>query len=286
MSTEAQVPGSADPDFEFESQVNTGIDLVSPVRNALREIGEPIELFRYAVMSVIRRPVGFWGDTVDYAHFILRRAVAAAIMANVAYSGIVITFSSAILLFLGAANRVGVPYFIFTMREIIPFLCGTVSAGVIGASITAELGARKIRGELDALRVMGQDPVRNLVIPRLIATMFMVALMAVFVSYFSLAMGVLTSEWIARTSTGAYIDASLGTIVPAEIFGVIGKSAIIGLFIGLVCANKGLNTPPGSEGLGWAVNRAVVICTLATFIIDVIFNMILQGLVPSLSVSR
>jgi phospholipid/cholesterol/gamma-HCH transport system permease protein len=216
----------------------------------------------------------------------LKRTVLAAIMANVAYSGIAITFSSAILLFLGAANRVGVPYFIFTMREIVPFLCGAVSAGVIGASITAEVGARTIRGELDALRVMGQDPVRVLVIPRVIATTFMVGLMAVFVAYFNLAVGVLTSGWIARTSTGAYLDASLNTVVPAEIFGVTAKTAIIGLFIGLVCCSKGMNTPPGSEGLGWAVNRAVVICTLATFIIDVIFNMILQGLVPSLSVSR
>jgi phospholipid/cholesterol/gamma-HCH transport system permease protein len=179
-----------------------------------------------------------------------------------------------------------VPYFIFTIREIVPLFVGTVIAGVIGASITAEIGARKIRGELDALRVMGQDPVRVLVIPRIIATAGMTGMFSVFVVYVNLGMGALTAGWLAGTSTGAYLDASTTNITVAEICGVFGKLVIIGMFIGLVCASKGLSTPPGSEGLGWAVNRAVVVCVLAVFMIDVIFNMILQGLVPSLSVSR
>jgi phospholipid/cholesterol/gamma-HCH transport system permease protein len=271
-----------DDDFNDES----AIDLMSPVKNVVREIGEPLELLRRSAISIAKRPTGFWGDTRDYAAFILRRALVPTIVANVAYSLLAVVFASAILLFLGAANRLGVPYFIFTIREIVPLFVGTVMAGVIGASITAEIGARKIRGELDALRVMGQDPIRELVIPRMIATAAMTAMFSVFVVYFNLAMGALTGGWLAGTSTGAYLSASTTNITVAEVCGVVGKLALIGLFIGLVCSSKGLNTPPGSEGLGWAVNRSVVVCVLAVFMIDVIFNMILQGLVPSLSVSR
>jgi phospholipid/cholesterol/gamma-HCH transport system permease protein len=285
MSTESYVSRSDHEDDDDDDMVE-GLDLVSPLRNVVKEIGEPLELLRSAVVSVVRKPSGFWGDTRDYSIFIIRRALVPTIAANMAYSLLAVVFSTAILLFLGAANRVGVPYFIFTIREIVPLFVGTVMAGVVGASITAEIGARKIRGELDALRVMGQDPVRVLVIPRIIATAGMTGMFSIFILYFNLGMGALTGGWLAGTSTGAYLEASTTNVTVAEVFGVVGKLIIIGLFIGLVCASKGLSAPAGSEGLGWAVNRAVVVCVLAVFMIDVIFNMILQGLVPSLSVSR
>jgi phospholipid/cholesterol/gamma-HCH transport system permease protein len=285
MSTESYVRRDG-PDDQDDDVVDEGIDLVSPLKNVVKEIGDPLELLRAATVSLVRKPTGFWGDTRDYAIFILRRALVPAIAANMAYSLLAVVFSTAILLFLGAANRVGVPYFIFTIREIVPLFVGTVMAGVIGASITAEIGARKIRGELDALRVMGQDPVRVLVIPRVIATAGMTGMFSIFILYFNLGVGALTAGWLAGSSTGAYLAASTTNITVAEVCGVIGKLIIIGLFIGLVCSSKGLNAPAGSEGLGWAVNRAVVVCVLAVFMIDVIFNMILQGLVPSLSVSR
>jgi phospholipid/cholesterol/gamma-HCH transport system permease protein len=285
MSIESYVSRS-DHDDEDDDDMEEGLDLISPLKNIVKEIGEPLELLRSAVVSMARRPTGFWGDARDYSIFILRRALVPAIAANMAYSLLAVVFSTAILLFLGAANRVGVPYFIFTIREIVPLFVGTVMAGVVGASITAEIGARKIRGELDALRVMGQDPVRALVIPRLIATAGMTGMFSIFILYFNLGVGALTARWLSGTSTGAYLEASTTNITVAEVCGVVGKLVIIGLFIGLVCASKGLSTPAGSEGLGWAVNRAVVVCVLAVFMIDVIFNMVLQGLVPSLSVSR
>ncbi len=277
---------TAHTEDESETLVRGSRILDSPLGRILRELGEPLELLRYICASVVRQPRGFAGDIRDSSIDFLKKALVPGLIVNYGYSLLAVTFSTGILLFLGAANRVGVPYYVFTIREIIPILTGVTIAGIIGTSITAEIGARKIRGELDALRVMGQDPVRVLVIPRLAATTLMTVGTCLFILFFNLAVGAVVGSWIAETSLGAYIDASTANVIVPEIVALLLKTAIIGFFVGLVCGSKGLQSEAGSEGLGRAVNQAVVICVLAVCMIDILFNMVLQGLVPSLSVNR
>lgn len=257
-----------------------------PLGRAMREIGEPIELLRYICVTVARRPRGFGADIGDYSVYFLRKSLLPGFIVNFGYSLLAVTFSSGILGFLGAANRVGTPYYIFTIRPIIPILTGVTIAGIIGTSITAEIGARKIRGELDAMRVMGQDPVRELVIPRLVATTVMSSGLCVFLLFFNLSIGALGGSWLADTSIGAYIDASTSNVVVPEIFSLVFKTMLIGFFIGLVSASKGLNSSSGSEGLGRAVNQAVVVCVVSVTVLHTIFDAVVQAAVPSLSVNR
>ena len=72
----------------------------------------------------------------------------------------------------------------------------------------------------------------------------------------------------------------------AEVIALVCKTSLIGFFVGLICASKGLNSPSGSEGLGRAVNQAVVVCVLAVCIIDTLFGMTVMALVPELSTGR
>lgn len=257
-----------------------------PLGATLREVGQPLELLRYICVSIFRNPRGFGADTRDYAFYFLRKSLMPGFVVNFGYSLLAITFSSGILGFLGAANRVGTPYYIFTIRPIIPILTGVTIAGVIGTSITAEIGARKIRGELDAMRVMGQDPIRELVIPRVIATTVMSSGLCVFILFFNLGVGAFAGSWLAGTSLGAYIDASTSNVVVPEIWTLVFKTMLIGFFIGLVSASKGLNAGSGSEGLGRAVNQAVVVCVVSVTVLHTIFDAIVQAGFPSLSVNR
>ena len=271
-----------------EAPANTAAQAFTngPAGRVLREIGEPLELLRYMCVSIARNPRGFGPDTRDYSIYFLRKSLAPSLIVNFGYSLLAITFSTGILLFLGAANRVGVPYYNFTIREIIPILTGVTIAGIIGTSISAEIGARKIRGELDALRVMGQDPVRLLVIPRVIATTVMTVATCVFILVLNLAVGAFGGVWLADTSLGSYVDAWTANVMVAEVIALVCKTSLIGFFVGLICASKGLNSPSGSEGLGRAVNQAVVVCVLAVCIIDTLFGMTVMALVPELSTGR
>jgi phospholipid/cholesterol/gamma-HCH transport system permease protein len=253
---------------------------------ALREVGEPLELIREVFLSVWRRPRGLGSDIADYAVYFLRKALLPAFIVNFGYSLLAITFSSGILGFLGAANRVGEPYYIFSIRPIIPILTGVTIAGVIGTSITAEIGARKIRGELDAMRVMGQDPIRELVIPRVVSTTLMSSGICVFLLYFNLGVGAVAGSWLVDTTLGSYIDATSSNVVVPEIFTLVFKCMLIGAFIGVVSASKGLNAGAGSEGLGKAVNQAVVVCVVSVTVIHTLFDAFVQVAFPSLSVNR
>lgn len=260
--------------------------LPGPLARLAREVGEPLDLLGRLISTVIRNPRGFWGDTRDDMYYVLKRIFIPGSLSLLGYGMLAATFALAILLFLGAANRLGTVYLSFIIREIAPYITSIAMAGIVGTATTAEIGARKIRGELDAMRVMGQDPVRLLVLPRVIACMIVMCFMNLYVIALTTLEGVLMVMWIGDTSAASFLSSFLTNLTVPEVIGNVTKTLLLGLFIGIVCASKGLTSARGSEGLGRAVNQAVVITTLSVLVIDVTFNTILQGLVPSMTVSR
>ena len=90
----------------------------------------------------------------------------------------------------GALDRLGGFFILASVREFAPFVTAVVVAGVAGTAITADLGARKIREELDALQVLGVDPIKNLVVPRFLALMLITGLMDIYALIFGIAGGI------------------------------------------------------------------------------------------------
>src|SRR6187397_1957508 len=93
----------------------------------------------------------------------------------------------------GANDRLGGFFVLASIREIAPFVTAIVLAGVAGTALTAYLGARKIREELDALQVLGVDPVKNLVVPRFLALMLVTGLLDIYALLFGILGGVVTT---------------------------------------------------------------------------------------------
>jgi phospholipid/cholesterol/gamma-HCH transport system permease protein len=191
-----------------------------------------------------------------------------------------------LLVLLGAANRMGAFWVMADIREIAAFMVGMVVAGVIGTAITSDLGARKIREELDALTVLGLDPVRMLVLPRVISTALMCALLNCLTSFVGVLLGLLAVGALGDTSQGAYIDSMAHNLYAADVWGAELKTFLTGLLIAVVCSFKGLNADGGPEGLGRAVNQAVVICFALVWVFNFFFNAIAQGLNPNLLMLR
>jgi phospholipid/cholesterol/gamma-HCH transport system permease protein len=134
--------------------------------------------------------------------------------------------------------------------------------------------------------VLGIDPERSLVLPRVIAmTVMMVGFNIIGVVIGTTMAGVATTV-IGTTSAGAYIDNFLSIMNMTDLVGTTIKSFLLGLFIGVVCAQKGLNVRGGAEGVGRAVNQAVVLCFAAIWVINFVFNAIMLGVNPDMAVTR
>lgn len=267
-----------------------GVKLVGavpkPARNVVLEVGQMCQLLGKVVYSAVRYPRGYWRDTFDEMASLLKLCFWPATLSMAGFGFLITVMGVGLLVLLGAANRMGAFWVMADIREIAAFMVGMVVAGVIGTSITSDLGARRAREELDALKVLGLDPVRMLVVPRVIATAVMCALMNCLTSFVGVLLGLLAVGALADTSAGAYIDSMQHNLYAADVWGAELKTLLTGLLIGVVCSFKGLNAGGGPEGVGRAVNQAVVICFALVWVFNFFFNAIAQGLNPDLLMLR
>src|SRR5207237_10297427 len=153
------------------------------------------------------------------------------------------------LVLVGALDRLGGFFVLASMREFAPFVDAISVAGVAGTAITADLGARKIREELDALQVLGVDPVKNLVVPRFLALMILTGLFDMFAIIAGLTGGVITSLKF-NAPLGEFFATLLTNASTTDLWGSVVKCTMFGAIVGIVRCYK-VNTASGrGEGLG------------------------------------
>jgi len=250
------------------------------------EVGQAGQLLAYLVRSAVTQPRGYWGATRDEMYSMLRFCWLPVALAVGGFTFLIANYAYDLLSLLGAGNRLGT-YFVFaTLREISPFCTGMAVAGVMGTAMTADLGARRIREELDALTVLGVDAVRTLVLPRVIAISVMMVAFNVLGSVLGMGMGLISATALGTTSPGAYLGNMLGALTVPELVGTTVKCTLIGIFIGVVSAQKGLTARGGAEGVGRAVNEAVVLSFAAVWIFNFVVNATMLGLNPDMLINR
>jgi phospholipid/cholesterol/gamma-HCH transport system permease protein len=185
----------------------------------------------------------------------------------------------------GAIDRLGGLFALIVVREFAPLVCAIVMAGVVGTSMCADLGARKIREELDALMVLGIDPVKNLVVPRFIAMMALTALLNVFALLFGTFGGMLVT--LANGAPlGPFFATFFNNATVPEVAASLIKTVIFGGIIAIVCCYKGLTVKGGPEGVGRAVNQAIVISFMSIGVVNYVFTQALLASFPELSAVR
>ncbi len=154
-----------------------------------------------------------------------------------------------------------------------------VVSGIAGTAITADLGARKIREELDALQVLGVDPVKNLVVPRFLALMLVTALLDVFAIVFGLTAGI-AAELIYHQTLGGFFATLFSNASVLDVAGSVAMCTCFGAIIAVVCSYKGMTASGGAAGVGRAVNQAVVITLMGVFFFNYVFTAILLATNP------
>jgi phospholipid/cholesterol/gamma-HCH transport system permease protein len=158
-------------------------------------------------------------------------------------------------------------------------------AGVAGTAITADLGARKVREELDALQVLGVDPVKNLVVPRFLSLMVATGLFDIYALLFGIFGGIL-AELVNGQPLGPFWATLFANANTTDLWGSVLKTTLYGAIIAIVCCYKGMSASGGAEGVGRAVNEAVVLAFTMIFTFDYVFTQTLLATHPNILVIK
>jgi phospholipid/cholesterol/gamma-HCH transport system permease protein len=257
-----------------------------PAKNLLEEVGDMVLLTGRTISSALRPPYPYGGEFVSQFLFVLRLCWMPLLISTICFNYAAPGLQGANFLSLfGAFDRLGGLFVLAAIREIGPFVTAIVVAGVAGTAITADLGARKIREELDALQVLGVDPVKNLVVPRFLALMLATGLFNIYAILFGI-FGGLLAEIVNSQPLGPFWNTLFANADTTDLWGSVLKATLYGAMISIICCYKGITASGGAEGVGRAVNQAVVASFLAFGTFDYAFTQTLLATHPQILVVK
>lgn len=170
----------------------------------------------------------------------------------------------------GVEARIPAMVALSIVREIGPVITALIFAGKIGSGIGAELGSMRVTEQIDAMEVSGTNPYKYLVVTRVAAATVMLPLLVIMSDAISLYGGYLGVNITAITSFDLYITQVFETLHFSDVLPAFIKTFFFGFAVGLVGCYKGYNSSKGTEGVGRSANSAVVLSSLAVFIIDLL----------------
>jgi phospholipid/cholesterol/gamma-HCH transport system permease protein len=193
-----------------------------------------------------------------------------ALMMTLPYS-VILTFIFNILLNeIGAGDFSGTGAAIGTVNQIAPIVTVLVVAGAGSTAMCADLGARTIREELDAMRVLGINPIHRLVVPRVLAATTVALALESAVTVVGLAGAFFFTVYAQHVSAGAFVTGLTTLTGLADVIVSLVKAMLFGMAAGLIACYMGISVGGGPAGVGNAVNETVVFTFMVLFAINVI----------------
>ena len=178
---------------------------------------------------------------------------------------------------LSAEGQIGRFVCVSLIKELGPMVTGFVLAGRIGASITAELGTMKVTEQIDALSVMGTDPVKYLVVPRFLACAYMLPILTVFSTFSGIAGGYVVAVYLFNMNGVFFMKQVTSYLYMSSICISLIKATSFGMAIALVGCYKGftISVAGGAEGVGKATTGSAVVSLMLILVLDVLLNHLL-----------
>ena len=154
------------------------------------------------------------------------------------------------------------------IRELAPVLMSLMVGGRVGAGITAELGTMKVTEQIDAMRALATNPVRKLVVPRVVATTLMFPLLTIVSFFLGISGGLLIAVSTLHLDANFYVRSVIDTVKYNDLASGIGKTFFFGFATGLIACYNGLRTTGGADGVGRATTMTVVTGAITVLIMD------------------
>jgi phospholipid/cholesterol/gamma-HCH transport system permease protein len=172
----------------------------------------------------------------------------------------------------GAKDSVGRIVGLSEARELAPALTALVVGSRIAAGITAEIGSMAVTEQLDAIRALGADPVRKLVVPRVLACTAVIPLITCFALVLGIAGAMVVSHLSFGVSAAFFISTAIDSISMHDFISGIGKTPFFGFLIAIIGCHYGLSTTGGTEGVGRSTTASVVVVSITLLIADAVLT--------------
>jgi phospholipid/cholesterol/gamma-HCH transport system permease protein len=235
----------------------------------VRALGDFFAMALDTFMLIPRRPFA-WREFLLQCWFVARVSLLPTMLLAIPLDVLLIFTFNILIMDFGAADYSGTGAAWGTVTQVGPVVTVLVVSGAGATAMCADLGARTIREELDALRVMGVNPIQALVVPRVLAATVVATLLSSVVILVGLIGCFVFSVFVQHVVPGAFL-ASLTTIThAADLIVSWVKAAVFGLSAGLIACYKGISVGGGPAGVGIAVNETVVFTFVALFAINIV----------------
>jgi phospholipid/cholesterol/gamma-HCH transport system permease protein len=247
-----------------------GVSLGRGLAEPMRAVGGLFAMTLDAVRFVFVRPF-YWREFLDQAWFVARVSLAPTVLVAIPFT-VLVSFTLNILLReLGAADLSGAGAAFGAVTQVGPLVTVLIVAGAGATAMCADLGSRTIREEIDAMEVLGIDPVQRLVTPRMLASGVVALLLNSLVVIIGIVGGYFFSVFVQDVNPGAFAAGiTLLTGIPEVAISCV-KAGLFGLVAGMVACYRGLIiNGRGAKAVGNAVNETVVFAFMALFVINVV----------------
>jgi phospholipid/cholesterol/gamma-HCH transport system permease protein len=246
---------------------------------ALRLSGEFAAMVSDVTRAMPRRPFQA-REFVEQAWFIASVTIMPTMLVSIPFGAVISLQVGQLTGQLGAQSFAGASAVLAVVREAAPIAAALLIAGAAGSAICADLGSRTIREEIDAMEVLGVDPIARLVVPRVFGAMFVAFWLNGLVIAAGIAGGYFFHVVIQNGSAGAYLSSFTALATMPDLYVSLVKSVVFAWLAAIMGSYKGLTAGGGPQGVGQAVNESVIASFMLLFMFNAIASAIYFQVVP------
>jgi phospholipid/cholesterol/gamma-HCH transport system permease protein len=248
----------------------------------LAPVGTAGTLFAFALdvaRGLFKRPFQL-REFIQQAWFIASVTIVPTALVAIPFGAVIALQVGGLIKQFGAQSFTGSASVLAVVQQAAPIGTALLVAGAGGSAIAADLGARKIREELDAMMVLGIDPIQRLVVPRVLAAMLVAVFLNGMVSVVGVMGGYVFNVLLQHGTPGSYLASFSALAQISDLWEGMLKALIFGLIAAIVASYKGMHAGGGPKGVGDAVNESVVITFLLLFVVNFVVSALFVQLVP------
>ncbi|SLG27366.1 MlaE family ABC transporter permease [Mycobacteroides abscessus] len=258
-------------------------NLSRTIPSSLRTLGRVVAMTIESVVGVVSDVVSArlqWREMIRQSWYLVTVAATPAVLMAVPFGVVVSVQVGNIVHQVGADSLLGAAGGLGVIQQGAPLAAGLLLGGAGTATIAADLGARTVREEVDALETLGISALHRLVIPRVLAMLMVAPLLNILIIVTSVLSGYAVAAGVQNVSPGAYW-ASFGAFATvADLWISLAKAALFGFIVAIVACQRGLEVKGGPRGVADGVNAAVVLSILAIAVVNVAITQLVTMFTP------
>jgi phospholipid/cholesterol/gamma-HCH transport system permease protein len=233
----------------------------------LQEVQEYVRMIGLAARALVTRPF-YYRDFIQQLSYVGIGSLTVVLLTGM-FTGMVLALQSGLTLDqFGARSMVGRLVSASIVKELGPVLTGLMVAGRVGSGIAAEIGSMMVTDQIAALRALGTDPIRKLVLPRILAGVLMMPVLTIVASALGMVGAWIVTVGVLRVASSVYWNSIVQGLYIQDVWMGLIKPVFLGFAIGSIGCHVGMRTTGGTQGVGRATTNAVVASSVAVIAVN------------------